>query len=274
MRPGAPAARRLSPAALALVTGLVAAACASNPPLLPADVGVPFPDYSSAHAEASAACRAVRTFSAELGLAGRVADQPIRGRMLGGFEQPASLRLVGLAPFGPPAFILAATSAETVLYLPRDQRVLRGATATDILDAIAGVALAPADLLAVLTGCVTTAPRPVDGRLHRNGWVAVDLVGGATVYLEPGNGTWRPRAARREEWIIEYPGFPGTFPAEVVLRSAGRVEMTARVTQLEANAAIDPEAFSIAVPAWVIPITLEELRAAGPLRATRAGDVP
>ena len=260
-----------APGSLALIACVLAGACASAPPLLPTDTGVPFPDFARAHAEASAACRDVRTFTAELGLSGRVAEQPVRGRLLSAFERPSSLRLVGLAPFGTPAFILVATEAAAVLYLPRDERVLRGATAADVLGAIAGVALAPDDLQAVLTGCVTVAPQPVDGRLHRNGWVAVDLAGGATVYLEPADGTWRPRAARRADWIVEYPSFPGTFPEEVGLRSTRRgVEMTARVTQLEANTEIDPDAFMVAVPDGAIAITLDDLRAAGPLRVIEA----
>lgn len=258
-----------------VVASMLAGACAPAPPLLPADIGVPFPDFARAHAAASAACLGVRTFTAELGLSGRVVGRPLRGRILSAFERPSSLRLVGLAPFGPPAFILAADEAAAVLYLPRDQRVLRGATAADVLDAIVGVGLTPEDLQAVLTGCVTTDPQPVGGRLHRNGWVAVELAGGATVYLEPGDGTWRPRAARRANWIVEYPAFHGTFPEEVVLRSTRRaVEMTARVTQLEANTEIDPEAFRVEVPDGAFPITLDELRSVGPLRVIEAGAAP
>ena len=82
------------------------------------------------------------------------AQTRLRGRVIAGFERPASMRLEGVAPFGPPAFILVARGGDATLLLPRDERVVRGASPEDVLGALTGVALAPADLLAVLTGCV------------------------------------------------------------------------------------------------------------------------
>jgi outer membrane biogenesis lipoprotein LolB len=258
-------ARRARPFAVLVV--LLCGACAGRAPLLPVDAGVPYPEFARAHAEASSACAGVRTFTAEITLAGRAGDQALRGRLFGGFEQPASMRLEGLAPFGGPIFILAAGPDGAVLYLPRDARVLRGATAADVLDAITGVSLGPAELPAVLPGGVTPAPGPAVGRLHGNGLVGVDLEGGATVFLEPSGGSWRPRAARRAGWTVEYAAFGATFPSEVLLRSTtAPVEIVARVAQFEANTPIDPAAFRVEVPAGTAPITLGELRAAGPLR--------
>jgi hypothetical protein len=49
------------------------------------------------------------------------------------------------------------------------------------------------------------------------------------------------------------------------------VEIVARVAQFEANTPIDPVAFTVDVPPGTPPITLEELRAAGPLRAVDDG---
>ncbi len=265
----------MTPAARAVVlaVALTVGACTLAAPRLPAGVGVPFLGFAAAHADASSACRAVRTFTAEIALSGRVADEPLRGRMIGGFERPASLRLVGLVPFGPAAFILAAHDTETVLYLPRDQRVLRGATTAQVLESIAGVDFAPAELQALLTGCVTVAPTPVAGRLHENGWVGIELDDGTTVFLEMDDAGWRPRAARRTGWVIEYPPFTSTFPDSVVLRSTRQpVEVTAQISQFEANTPIDPAAFVVDVPGAAVPMTLDELRAAGPLRAT--GEAP
>src|SRR5262249_15881926 len=74
------------------------------------------------------------------------------------------------------------------LLLPRDDRVLRGAKPEDILGALAGVTLGPADLAAILTGCVVPAPQAMDGRRHANGWASIDLAGGATLFLQPAPG--------------------------------------------------------------------------------------
>ena len=166
------------------------------------------------------------------------AAAPLRGRAIVGFERPASIRLEGVAPFGPPAFVLAGSGATATLLLPRDNRVLRNARAEDILGALTGVALSPADLLAVLTGCVTAMPVAAAGRLHQNGWASIDLGGDATVFLERVALGWQPRAARRPGWQIEYPAWQGAFPATVRLRSLDpqvNVDLTAAVSQLEAN---------------------------------------
>jgi hypothetical protein len=207
--------------------------------------------------------------TAELSLSGRAGERRLRGRVVAGFERPASMRLEGVAPFGAPAFILAARGAEATLVLPRDNRVLRGASADAILGALTGVALAPADLLAILTGCVTASPTPVAGRLHGNGWASVDLEGGATLYLERGDGGWRPRAARRDGWEIDYHAWQGSFPRELQLRSTGQqvpVDLTASLSQLEVNVELTAAAFDVVVPAGAEPLTLDELRDAGPLR--------
>ena len=131
----------------------------------------------------------VRTLTAELALSGRAGRQKLRGRVVAGFARPSSMRLEGVAPFGPPAFILASRGDTAVLLLPRDSRVLRGAPAEDILGALTGVTLGPDDVQAILTGCVVPAPQATGGRLHGNGWASLDLAGGATLYLQPDRST-------------------------------------------------------------------------------------
>ena len=248
---------------------VLASACAPRLISLPTDPGTPLPDFTEIHRQASAACTGVRTLTAELSLSGRAGGRTLRGRAHVGFERPASIRLEGVAPFGPPAFILAGRATSATLLLPRDNRVLTGARAEDILGALTGVALSPADLLAVLTGCVVAMPTPSAGRMHQNGWVSIDLSGDATVYLARVALGWQPRAARRPGWQIEYPLWQTGFPATVRLRSldgAVDVDLTAVVSQLEANVPIDPAAFTVTVPSETLPMTLEELRDAGPLR--------
>src|SRR4051812_41876835 len=143
--------------------------CAAKRIALPADSGAPLPDFAAVHAELSRTCSGIRTLTAELSLSGRAGDQKLRGRVVAGFERPASMRLEGVAPFGPPAFILVARGADATLLLPRDQRVVRGTSPEEILGALTGVSLAPADLQAMLTGCVVPMPRATAGRLHGNG---------------------------------------------------------------------------------------------------------
>jgi hypothetical protein len=242
--------------------------CAPRLLRLPTDPGAPAPDFLQTYRTATAACSGVKTLTAELGLSGRAGGRRIRGRAIIGVERPASLRLEGVAPFGPPAFILAARAGAGTLLLPRDDRVLRDTPPQDILGALTGVALNPADLQAVLTGCLVAGGEPTDGRLHQNGWIAVDLPGEATLYLERRGTQWQPRAGRRPGWQIEYAPSQGDFPQDVRLRSvnpAVDVDLSASIGQLETNLAIDPAAFAVDVPPGALPITLAELRDAGPL---------
>jgi hypothetical protein len=231
--------------------------------------------------QVSSACMGVRTFTAELALSGRAGRQKLRGRVVAGFARPASMRLEGVAPFGPPAFILASSGGTTVLLQPRDSRVLRGARAEDVLGALTGVTLGPSDLQAILAGCVVPAPQAIGGRLHANGWASIDLMGGATLYLQsvgrtspkPGEGgsgspAWQLRAARRAGWQIDYPLWSGSFPQSVRLQSddpALMVDLTAALSQVETNTDLDATAFTVNVPNDADPITLDELRANGPL---------
>ena len=247
------------------------AACARPHITLPTDPGIPLPDFKTIHMQLSAACNGVRTLTTEMALSGRAGRQRLRGRVLAGFARPGSMRLEGVAPFGPPAFILVARGENATLLLPRDERVLRGAKAEDILGALAGVALGPADLLAILTGCIVPTPHAIDARRHANGWASIDLVGGATIFLQPtSGGMWTVRAARRAGWQIEYPAWSGSFPQLVRLQSdeaALMVDVSVALSQIEANKDLEDAAFAVNVPRDADPITLDELRESGPLGA-------
>lgn len=249
-----------------LLVLILSAGCGPRRVALPADPGTPLPDFAAVHEQATTACRGVRTLTAELSLRGRAAGQRLGGRLIAGFERPASMRMEAVAPFGGPGFVLAARGDEATLLLPRDARVVRGERTEAILGALTGVELGAADLRAILTGCVMPDPVATAGRLHGNGWASIDLGGGATMFLERADG-WRVRAARRPGWQIEYTPWDGTFPLRVRLRSAGGVEVdvTAALTQVEANVDIDPAAFEVEVPAGTEPLSLAALRASGPL---------
>lgn len=247
---------------------LMMAACAHAPTRLPADAGAPFPDYAQVLDHVTTACRGVRTLTAELSLSGRAGEDKLRGRVIAGFERPASMRLEGVAPFGPPAFILVARGNTATLLLPRDRHVVRNASAGEILGALTGVSLAPEDLQATLTGCVVATPMATGGRLHADGWASIDLDGGATMYLRRVNGAWQIRAARRGMWRIDYPAWQGSFPATVRLQSEmpAKVDLTAALSQVETNVDIEAAAFTVMVPADATPLSIEALRNSGPLQ--------
>jgi len=242
-------------------------ACGARRVPFPSDPGSPLPDFSQIHADVTTSCRGARTLTAELGLRGRAGSRRLSGRLIAGFERPASMRLEAVAPFGPAGFILVTRADQAVLLLPRDERVVRGESADAILGALTGVTLGPADLQALLTGCIVPEAKAVGGRLHANGWASIDLEGGATMYLRR-MGAWQISAGRRNGWEVEYPMWQGAFPRIIRLRSAAEptsVDMTATLAQIEVNTDLQPATFNVDVPAGTAPLSLDELRNAGPL---------
>ncbi len=255
-------------ACVALVA-LFATACAARRFVAPTDLGTPLPAFADIQIAVTTACAGARTFTAELGLAGQVGAERLRGRVLAGFMRPDAMRLEGLAPLGPPAFVLVSSGGVATLVLPRDNAVVRDARPDEVLEALTGLALQPADLQAVISGCVTTSPRAVAGRLHTNGWASITTDSGAVLYLQRERDVWRLRAARRDQWVIEYPTWQGSFPASVRLRTDGTrvpVDLSATISQIEANVALDSSAFAVIVPPGAMPMSVDELRQSGPLR--------
>ena len=247
-----------------------------KPIALPSDPGGPFPDFAAVHPQISSACASVRTLRGELGLSGRTGDERVRGRVHVGFERPSAMRLEGVAPFGPPVFILAGRGDSATLVLQREERILRNAPPEAILEALTGVSLGPADLLAAFTGCVLPAPRPTAGRVHSGDLASIDIENGdqgqarrATLFLKRSGSGWQLYAARRDRWQIEYTFASGMFPQSVRLVSLSpdvAVNIAAALAGIETNVDIDAAAFTVQEQKNLQPLTLEELRQAGPLR--------
>ena len=209
-------------------------------------------------------CRDVQSLQAELALSGNAGPQKLRGRVLAGFA-PGAMRLEAVAPFGSPAFILAADGERGTLLLPRDRRILQNAAPEDILNALIGVRLGPDDLRAVLSGCVKANARPTSGREYGPDWLSVDLESGGTLYLQRQAGRWRLVAGRYGGLEIEYPQFAGEQPSQIIIR-AGNANLTVGLSQLEVNGDLPrDELVAIKIPTGLQPITLEQLRNAGPL---------
>jgi hypothetical protein len=255
----------------ALFLAVLLSGCAARGVSLPLDPGRPVTGANEVYAALSTTCRGVRTLRAELGLAGRAGDSRIRGRALVGFDRTrAAMRLEGLAPFGPPAFILAAAPAETVLYFPRQARVLRHADAAEVLAALSGVRLVPVELLAVVTGCVVPDAHVGEGREHANTWVSVELGQGALVYARRSAGVWQLGGGRLDAWDIVYEVVENGLPRVVRLQSrpstSPAVSLRITLSQIETNFDLDAAAFSVTVPDRAEPLTMDELRGTTALR--------
>jgi hypothetical protein len=258
--------------AAAVLLLVAAAACARGGALkLPTGAGVPFPGFDSAWEQATAECRTVTSITAVLGLSGKAGRTKLRGRIEAGLAERSRIRLDGFPPVmfgGKPFFTLVGEGNEATLVLPRDERVLRGATPVDIVEALAGVPLAPDDLRRVLAGCGVHRGEPSNARSFENGWAAADA-GEGIVYLRQTEGRWRIVAGTRGELTLEYSEFAEGRPGRVRIRTAADggepSDLNLRLSQVEVNVPIDAAAFEVEVPPAYAPLTLDELRRAGPL---------
>jgi hypothetical protein len=249
---------------------MAAASCAPGRPALPSGTGTAFAAFADAYAEAHAGCAGVKTFTATTQLTGRAGRQKLRSRIDAGLEAPDGVVLEGLV-FGRTVFVLSARGNDSTLYLPRDARVLRGAPPADIIEALAGVRLDPGELRTILAGCGLPADAPADGRSYANGWVA-GTSGETTTFLRQIDGRWRLVASTRPPLTVHYTEFQSGRAATVHVRAAqgtgdAAADLTLKLSDVEINTPIEAAAFRLIVPPDAAPLTLEELRRAGPLGA-------
>jgi outer membrane lipoprotein-sorting protein len=266
--------------AIATTAALLAGACGAPARLtLPAGPGTPLENGQAIAESLFGHCRDLRTLTAEIRLSGRAGREKLRGKLIAGFRAPGALRLEAVAPFGQPVFILAAAPGRSTMLLPRDNRVLRDASPDAILEALAGVSLAPDDLLALVAGCPGLSPRVREATRRGPEWAAF-AIDDRTAYAREREGTWHLAAVVLPALTAEYSAFDGRQPSTVRLienaaeARPGRVDVTLALSQVEVNAAVPDEAFTVNVPPDAAPLTLEELRQAGPMRDTAPAGAP
>jgi hypothetical protein len=261
-----------------VLSSLSSLACAAPLMRLPAGPGVPAADAADALAQATAACRGIRTLTAEIALSGTAGGRRVRGRLSAGVAAPASIRLEAVAPFGPPVFIFVAIDNDATLLLPRDDRVLEHGRPADVLDAVAGVPLDAADLHTTLTGCAPTVADPA-GRALGADWRVVTASAGSVryeLYLRRDGGAqpWRLVSTMHSGsadliWRAEYRDFQNGLPRSIRVATAEMdrppgeaFDLTLALSQVETNATLGAEVFRIDIPPSADPITVDELRRA------------
>ena len=202
-----------------------------------------------------------------MGMSGKAGSTKLRGRIDAGFAAPDRARLEGVPPFGKPVFVLVADGGHGTLVLTREDRVLRDAPPEQIVEALAGVALGPAALRTAISGC-GFGGTPAEGRAYSNGWIAAST-GEGDVFLRPAGAGWEVAAATRGPVTVTYADYTAGRPATIRIRAAsdGRThaDLTLRLSDVEINTTLDPKVFEVELPDRPVPLTLDELRRAGPL---------
>jgi hypothetical protein len=258
--------RQVVRAALLVLAAGVTQACAARVYVPPAGAGEVEPTAAAIWQEVSAPCLAAREFVAEVSIRGwaGVERQGINSTLSGAATRDDSLYLE--LRFLGPVFQMAAHDGTGVFFLPRDQRVLRAPT-RDIVDAMTGLRWGGRELIDVLTGCVA----PVEGTatgVRVGGRLRIDLSPTAHVWLRE-RGRWRVEAAQVGGLLLDYrDAGDGRWPDRVRVTATTPVPLDLRFTvgQQQVNSGLPSSTFVLEVPPGTMPLTLEELRAMGPLR--------
>lgn len=257
-----------------VLAAVAASSCAARLMTLPAGPGAPAADARDALTEATAACRAVSSLTADASVSGSAGRQRLRARLNLGVQAPASARLEAIGPFAHPLFTLAARGDAATLLLNDDNRILQGGRPAEVLEALTGVPLDAAGLRDALTGCSLPDAGASEGRQLGEDWRVVQDES-RSLYLNknPRAAPWRlvaavHRAGASPEWRAEYHDFVDGLPRTIRLVSSdpGRFSLRLELRDVELNLPIPPEAFEVSVPPSAQPITVDELRRAGPLR--------
>ncbi|MEN3338279.1 MAG: hypothetical protein V7647_1955 [Acidobacteriota bacterium] len=264
-----------------LTATLAAAGCGRRARVaLPAGPGAAVADFTTPYREATAECLGLKTLSASIRLSGRAGPAKLSARIDSGFAAPAAIRLEGYPRInfgGRPFFVLVSAGADSTLVMPRDARVLRSAAPAAIVEALTGVALGPADLRAIVAGCGLQAAPPSAGRSFPRGWLAIES-GETSVFLRTIAGRWRVGGARRGALSVAYTDFvagrPGAVRVTLPATGGPGADLLLRLSQLEFNPPLDTHAFEVEVPRDAVPLSLDELRRAGPLGGDRKTDLP
>jgi len=257
----------LGPGAAALL--LFSLSCGRPPFVVPGGAGVPAPEAPSAWSEATRHCRDLRTLSSELRLSGRAGSaRGLRATILIGVTANGEIRLEATAPFGGAVFVLAG-EADRATLVTREHQVLV-APAADILEALVGLALGPEALLSVLSGCGVDEA-PIEQSARHGEMLSVRSAEGR-VFLRQGGGAWRVAAVQRGGLLIDYrldPDEAVAWPEQLRLSSVPgeqpEIALSLSQSQVDVDVTFPAEAFTVSLPAAPVAMTIEDLRAAGPL---------
>jgi len=255
---------------LPIVLALATTACGARGFSFPSGAGDAFSRFSEVFEEASRSCRGVRTMTAELQVSGKVGGMALRVRAVAGLEYPDGVRLEGIAPFGRPGFVFVAKADRSILLLPRENLVVTDQDPNEVLEALTGLPIEPSELRAILSGCVTSDPTPISGRLYGQNLVAVDVGNQATVFVQHKEMPMKIIAGLVKGTALEFSEFSGSMPRLIRIRSDRNpggvpIDFAVRLSQLEINTILDSAVFSVDVPPEAEPLSLEGLRHMGPL---------
>jgi hypothetical protein len=206
-------------------------------------------------------CGDISMARVELRVSGRIDGSGFPSLTTGVVVDRDRLAMVALAG-ARPVFNLAGSSSALVLLNHLERTATRG-PAADVVDALVGVRLEPARLLALLTGCVSVRPQVT--ATDRVGSIARVTTTDSLVYLAQRDDRWQLAAAEFGDVIADYRRVERGQPREIELRRGAAVRLALRVIEFERNPVMASGVFQLPVPAGFADVPLDDLRHYGPL---------
>lgn len=241
------------------------AGCATGGFVRPAGPPTPFPEADILWRDLTRVCRDVTSYRAQLRVSGRLNGQRIPG-LSAGLALERDRLAMNLRWGATPEISMAGPSTGLTLLMHRSGQVVRG-PADDVVEALIGARLSPATLLSALTGCV--AADTAVTRSEKVGAFARLTVPDGVVYLRQRSGAWELAASELGDLVIDYRRLVDGWPREIVIRQAPGVALGLQVVEFERNPELTSGLFQLSVPASFADMSVEQLRADGPLGARR-----
>ena len=210
----------------------------------------------------------MRTMQATLGLSGRAGTTTLRGNVDAGFEAPDRIRLEGRHPLGRPVFILVGRRRPlNALHAARRPRAARRPARVDRRGARRACRSRRASCGRSSAAAGSAWPSP-PGAVNTPADTSPSTLAGATTYLRREQNVWRVAAATRaaaDRAVFRLRQRPSRRRCASSPRGTPRADLTVRLSDVNINVPMDAAVFAVDVPAAAQPLTLDELRRAGPL---------
>ncbi len=251
----------------ALVLASVAGpGCATRGFLPPTGPSAPASDAVGIWQQATAACRNISAFTAEIHISGRagVDHRALpKATLISAFTSHDEIRIEASRFLVGSVLVLAGNADVATLRLPTEKRVVQ-ARADEIVEALTGLRLTPRDLLAVLSGCLVPSLDAPRGERFSPDTIAVTL-GATRAYLQRVDAVWRVVHGDRADMAVDYRASAGPWPSHVRVVSAAAASEPFDVNFDIDRVVIDPPSLSPAAfhldAAGYAPMSLAELRA-------------
>jgi outer membrane lipoprotein-sorting protein len=185
---------------------------------------------------------------------GRV--QRLNGVLL--LQAPASLRFEALSPWGQPFVILTLNAESFTLYHVGDNQALVGPASARAIERWLGLALEPAQLVALLAGHVLPLSNPSSAELMDPDGLGPSIhltaaSGGQRIWIDPETALVRQveltggRAPARVTYAAE--GDPGGPPSSLALTALDTgLSVSVRYRDPEVGVSLSPDLFTLSLP--------------------------